>query len=77
MSCFIGIDLGTQSVKVVMYDEAGHLLSWAQRDYPISTPQIGYAEQEPEEWWKLTFSALQEVIHQTSEREIKALSFSG
>ena len=77
MSSFIGIDLGTQSVKVVLYDEAGHLLSLAQRDYPILTPQLGFAEQEPEEWWKQTFSALQEVIHSAPNREIKAVSFSG
>ncbi|HAX98522.1 MAG TPA: xylulokinase [Candidatus Atribacteria bacterium] len=77
MSSFIGIDLGTQSVKVVLYSEAGHLLSLAQRDYPILTPQLGFAEQEPEVWWKQTFSALQEVIHSVSNREIKAVSFSG
>jgi len=77
MSSFIGIDLGTQSVKVVLYDEAGHLLSLAQRDYPLLTPQIGFAEQDPEEWWKQTFSALQEVLYSVSNREIKAISFSG
>ena len=60
-----------------MYDEAGHLLSLAQRDYPLLTPQIGFAEQDPEEWWKQTFSALQEVLYSVSNREIKAISFSG
>ncbi|NLJ37891.1 MAG: xylulokinase [Candidatus Atribacteria bacterium] len=77
MSSFIGIDLGTQSVKVVLYDEAGHLLSLAQRDYPLLTPQIGFAEQDPEEWWRQTFSALQEVLYPLSNRNIKAISFSG
>jgi len=77
MSQFIGIDLGTQSVKVVLYNETGHLLSCVQRNYPLLTPQLGFVEQEPDEWWRQTSSALQEAIAQSPDQRVKAIGFSG
>lgn len=77
MSFFLGIDLGTQSVKVVCLDENGHLQTIASRDYPILTPQPGFTEQDPEVWWQKTKEAIQEVIAQLPEPHIQALSFSG
>lgn len=77
MDFFLGIDLGTQSVKVVCLDENGKLCGIASRDYPILTPQPGFAEQNPETWWEKTKEAIRELAHQLPEPTIKALSFSG
>ncbi|MCX7667930.1 MAG: FGGY family carbohydrate kinase, partial [Atribacterota bacterium] len=77
MGFFLGIDLGTQSVKVICLDEKGQLRGVASRDYPILTPQPGFAEQNPETWWEKTKEAVKEIAQQLPEPDIKALSFSG
>ncbi|MGC8778694.1 MAG: xylulokinase, partial [Candidatus Caldatribacteriaceae bacterium] len=77
MGFFLGIDLGTQSVKVICLDEGGRLRGVASRDYPILTPQPGFTEQDTETWWQKTKEAIKEVVGQIPEPDIKALSFSG
>lgn len=77
MSHFLGIDLGTQSVKVTAYDEKGELKALSSREYPIISKQPGFAEQEPEIWWEKTAEAIREVISRLSSREIKGIGFSG
>jgi len=77
VSHFLGIDLGTQSVKVIAYDEKGELKALSSREYPIISKQPGFAEQEPETWWKKTAEAIREVISRLSSREIKGIGFSG
>lgn len=45
---FLGIDIGTSSVKAVVVDEEGTVVASAQRQYDISKPQLKYAEQDIE-----------------------------
>jgi FGGY-family pentulose kinase len=47
----VGIDGGTEAVKVGVFDLAGHLVGSASAAYPTRFPRPGWAEQEPEEWW--------------------------
>jgi sugar (pentulose or hexulose) kinase len=49
MSCLLGIDLGTSSVKVVAFGVEGALKGIGFSEYPILTPRLGYAEQDPEQ----------------------------
>jgi xylulokinase len=48
----VGLDVGTSAVKGVAIDEVGHVLATAGADYPLSRPQPGWTEQEPEDWWR-------------------------
>lgn len=48
---FIGIDLGTSAVKLLLTDETGRILNIVDREYPLSFPEPGWSEQEPEDWW--------------------------
>jgi xylulokinase len=50
----IGIDVGTTGVKAVRISETGEVLSRAEEEYPLSIPQPGWAEQDPEDWWRAT-----------------------
>ncbi|MCX6090989.1 MAG: xylulokinase [Candidatus Atribacteria bacterium] len=77
MALFLGIDLGTQSVKVAVFDEEGRFLSCTSREYPILTPQTGYAEQEPDIWWEKTVDAVREGMETLPEKNVRAISFSG
>ena len=79
MDYVAGIDLGTSSVKVVLMDTAGHIAGSAGGSYSIQMPQLGWAEQDPENWWTATKDALKVVmscsgIHGT---QIKGIGFSG
>jgi xylulokinase len=47
----VGLDVGTSAVKGVAIDEEGRLLGTASAGYPLSRPQPGWSEQEPEDWW--------------------------
>jgi xylulokinase len=48
----IGIDVGTTGVKAVRISETGEVLARAEEEYPLSIPQPGWAEQDPEDWWR-------------------------
>jgi len=59
MDALLGIDLGTTGVKAALFAaDDGHVLSWAFVDYPLSHPHPGWAEQNPEEWWQATLTAI-------------------
>ncbi|TVR93612.1 MAG: hypothetical protein EA428_01825 [Spirochaetaceae bacterium] len=55
---FAGIDLGTSSVKVDIVDAQGRLLAEHSAGYSTSSPEIGWAEQNPEEWWQAVWTSL-------------------
>ena len=54
----IGLDVGTTAVKGIAISPDGELLASATEEYPLSTPQPGWAEQNPEDWWRATQACL-------------------
>ncbi|WP_330626242.1 xylulokinase [Vallitalea guaymasensis] len=76
---FLGIDLGTSSVKLIAVDENGRILGESVRDYPIYYPQLNYAEQNPEDWWSATKEALKEIVDKIDVEvdEIESIGLSG
>jgi xylulokinase len=58
MACAIGIDVGTSAVKAIAVDADGEVLARSEVPYPLSTPRPGWAEQDPEDWWRATEQAL-------------------
>src|SRR5690606_13470641 len=66
MTCLLGIDIGTSSVKALAWDvERGQVLATASREYPVQQPQPGYAEQNPADWWQATQITVREVMQQS------------
>jgi xylulokinase len=51
MARLLGIDIGTSGCKAVLIDETGRMLASASAEYPISTPQTLWSEQDPEDWF--------------------------
>lgn len=74
---FIGIDIGTTSVKLLAIDDRGIVVKSAVRDYPIYFPKALWSEQNPEDWWSRSIDGLKELIADLDKDEIKAVSFSG
>jgi len=54
----IGIDVGTSGVKGVAISASGEVLALAEESYPVSAPQPGWSEQDPEDWWRATQACL-------------------
>ena len=48
---YIGIDLGTSAVKLLLMDETGSIANIVSREYPIAFPHPGWSEQDPDDWW--------------------------
>jgi xylulokinase len=61
MSVAIGLDVGTSGVKALAVSETGEVLASAEEGYPLSTPRPGWAEQDPEDWWRATQRALERL----------------
>jgi xylulokinase len=58
----LGIDLGTSRVKVLLVDEGGEILGNGEQGYPFLTPQPGWVEQDPEQWWLATAAAVRQAL---------------
>jgi xylulokinase len=77
MSSLLGIDLGTSSVKVVVYSTDGSIRGIGSAEYPILTPSVGYAEQEPEDWWRATVVAVRQAMEKAGRPDVAGIGFSG
>ena len=58
MTALIGLDVGTSGVKGIAIDHDGAVLAVAEEGYPLSTPQPGWAEQDPGDWWRAAQNVL-------------------
>ena len=76
---FIGIDLGTSSVKTILIDENQNTLATKTELISIKNPKNGYYEQNPEEWYEATLKCFDYLKKQKSKEfcETLALSISG
>jgi xylulokinase len=54
----VGLDVGTTGVKALAVSPDGDVLARAEETYELSTPQPGWAEQDPEDWWRAAERAL-------------------
>ena len=74
-----GVDVGTSSVKCIVISDSGEVLSSCSEKYPLYTPQVGFSEQEPAEWWEGTKKAIRRAIAESgvSAGDIVGLGFSG
>ncbi|HEY6758822.1 MAG TPA: xylulokinase [Baekduia sp.] len=61
MTRLVGLDVGTSSTKGLVVDETGAVLAEAERAYPLSSPRPGWAEQDPEDWWRAAEAVLDEL----------------
>ena len=76
MEYFIGLDIGTSSVKAMLISET-NIEKVISADYPISFPQNGWAEQNPNDWYNATVRLLRKLAKSVPRGSIKSISFSG
>lgn len=73
---YLGIDVGTQSVKALLVNEKGEIIRVGQESYAVSRPQPTWAEQNPDEWWQATVSAVQTATRHAG-NQIRAIGLAG
>ena len=67
---FIGIDLGTSACKLLLVGEDGTIQNEVTKEYPLSFPHPGWAEQRPEEWWDAVVTGVPELLHGFDANEV-------
>ncbi len=75
---FLGIDVGTGGSRAIVIDENGRVIASANAAHAdFASPEIGWAEQSPDDWWHAVVAAIREVLHTINAGEIGAIGFSG
>jgi xylulokinase len=76
---YIGIDLGTSSVKLLLMNHDGALLASVSKEYPVSYPKSGWSEQNPEDWLRQTLEGLKELLKtkQAEKDRVKGIGIGG
>ncbi len=74
---YIGIDLGTSAVKLLLMDAKGLVKNIVSKEYPLSFPQPGWSEQKPEDWFAGVMDGLSELLLDFDKSEVAGISFGG
>jgi xylulokinase len=74
---YIGIDLGTSAVKLLLMDSDGKILNIVSREYPLYFPNPGWSEQNPCDWYKETMTGIKELIKGQDKSKVSGISFGG
>ena len=74
---YIGVDLGTSAVKLLLMNEAGHIEKMVSREYPLSFPHSGWSEQNPYDWYDKTVDGLKELLSECDKSQVDGISFGG
>ena len=74
---YIGIDLGTSSVKILLMEGDGTVKKIVSREYPLSFPKPGWSEQNPSDWYTRTMDGLKELLQEADKSQVAGISFGG
>ena len=74
---YIGVDLGTSAVKLLLMDGEGKIQKIVSKEYPIYFPNPGWSEQKPEDWFAQTMEGIKELIAEADASQIAGISFGG
>ena len=74
---FIGVDLGTSAVKLLLMDENGKICKIVSREYPLYFPHPGWSEQNPEDWFVQSMEGIRELTADCDKSQVQGISFGG
>src|ERR1041384_4520096 len=79
MAYFLGLDVGTSGVKGILVDKKGDVTCSVTAPLTLSTPHPGWAEQNPEDWWKASVFAIKHLLSKSKVKasEVVSLGISG
>ena len=74
---YIGIDLGTSAVKLLLMDQDGRIQKIVSKEYPLYFPHPGWSEQNPSDWYEKTIEGIQELTEGFDRTKVSGISFGG
>ena len=74
---YIGVDLGTSAVKLLLMDGAGKIHKIVSKEYPLFFPNPGWSEQNPQDWFEKTMEGIKELTAECNKAEVAGISFGG
>lgn len=74
---YIGIDLGTSAVKLLLMDSDGKIHKIVSKEYPLYFPHPGWSEQKPEDWFTQSMAGIRELVGECDKSEVAGISFGG
>ena len=79
MELLLGIDLGTSGTKTVLFDSNGRRLASHTVEYPLYQPKNGWAEQDPEDWWRAVQETVRTVLAKSGAKseDIRSIGIAG
>ncbi len=77
MNTYIGVDLGTSSVKLLLVDAGGRILNTVSREYPLCFPHPGWSEQAPEDWLRETLDGIPELLRGFDAASVRGIGAGG
>ncbi len=77
MSSYLGIDLGTSSIKGLAIDDSGKVLATFLKGTPMVSPQSDWVEQSPEFWWSSVLEIINLLATKIDISQVKGIGLSG
>lgn len=74
---YIGVDLGTSAVKIILMQEDGRVVRTVSKEYPISFPKPGWSEQNPKDWYDKTAAGIRALLDGVDKAQVAGISFGG
>lgn len=74
---YIGVDLGTSGVKLLLMDESGAIKNIVSKEYALSFPKSGWSEQSPQHWYEQSILGIKELIEPFDKSKVAGISFGG
>ncbi len=74
---YIGVDLGTSAVKLLLMDSDGKIQNIVSKEYPLYFPNPGWSEQRPEDWYDQTMEGIKELLQEADKSKVAGISFGG
>lgn len=77
MELFIGIDLGTSAMKLLLMDESGVIHNTVTKEYPLEFPKPGWSQQNPEHWKAALLAGVPELLQGFDGRRVAGIGAGG
>ena len=74
---YIGVDLGTSAVKLLLMESGGKIAGVLSRSYELSFPHPGWSEQNPGDWYEQTIDGIKELVKDVDQSLVAGISFGG
>ncbi len=77
MKLYIGVDLGTSAVKLLLMNEQGEIKNVVSKEYPLEFPQPGWSQQAPEDWRKAVMEGIPQLLQGFNGADVAGIGCGG